>query len=121
MRGQSSPGWRANAGVALSGLDGLNTNCAKMWHCEENAWNCNEFFTVLAQILVPRGRQVTMRLAAFVVLAILSSSTVVSSTDSTPSRAIARTVDNHPGREPMRLLVLVTSDRDTLGGAALVQ
>ncbi len=63
-----------------------------------------------------------MRLAAFVVLALLGSSTVVSSTDSKPARAMARAVDSPSGQNrPMRLLVLVTSDQDTLGGAALVQ
>lgn len=63
-----------------------------------------------------------MRLAAFVVLTLLGSSTVVSSTDSAPPRAIARAIDNPSGQNrPMRLLVLVTSERDTLGGVALVQ
>jgi hypothetical protein len=63
-----------------------------------------------------------MRLAVFVVLGLLGSSTVVSSTDSAPPRAIARTVDDPSGQaRPMRLLVLVTSDRATLGGVALVQ
>ncbi len=63
-----------------------------------------------------------MRLAAFVVFAVLGSSTVVSSTDSIPPRTIARSVDSPSGQErPMRLLVLVTSDQNTLGGVALVQ
>jgi hypothetical protein len=63
-----------------------------------------------------------MRLAAFVVFALLGSSTVVSSTDSTPPRAIARAADSLSRQDrPMRLLVLITSDQNTLGGVALVQ
>lgn len=63
-----------------------------------------------------------MRLAAFVVLALLGSSTVVSSTDRVPARAIAHAVEAQSSQNhPVRLLMLVTSDRATLGGVALVQ
>lgn len=95
---------------------------AKMQHCAANAWNRNQFFTVLAQIPVPRGRQETMRLAAFVVLTLLGSSTVVSSTDRAPARAIARAVESQSSQgHPVRLLMLVTRNQATLGGVALVQ
>ena len=63
-----------------------------------------------------------MRLAAFVVLTLLGSSTVVSSTDRVPARAVARAVEAQSSQNhSVRLLMLVTSDQATLGGVALVQ